>query len=255
MGRKLRRGWHWIVWIVTFTRVDLGANDPPDFTEDKKKLDGDHATCKTDLSTIQTETVRLQGELDKLIAEVKKCGAEGKKTPNKILCEIRLLRGQISINEARETVLARKIEQITAHLGMIALYGDAQPVAVRDEVRRISDRIKVRVDTIAVDTDEVHEGKDGVHEAVAISDLAAELRDIESEILGHNPQQVRDKDLLAEAAEVAGHASDKAKTAATPEPGYDVVEEDGYAQGEEDEEESDDDPPQSEPPARQLDFS
>lgn len=177
---RLLRG---LIWLITVGRVDLDREAPPDYTKDELKLKESLRDCEAKLKEAQAEKLKVEGEIAALEQQVKVCAAEGRKSGRQTLANIKAARDELAIIEARETMLCRKISAARTQLAMIKLYEDSKPLEMREEVRKISDRMKVRIDTIAQDQDEIEAGASDVREDVAISELHAELDKIETEIL------------------------------------------------------------------------
>lgn len=181
MGRFLRG----LIWVFTFGFVDLDPNKPPDFTKDEAKLKKDLADCEAALTAVRGEKAKVEAEVAKLEESVRAAKQTGEKVSRKILGDILIMRDEISLLDAREAMLWRKVTLAKRHLGMIELYKDSKPIEVRQEVRDISDRLRVRIDTIAVDKDEA---ATDVMEQVDIGELQAQLDDLEREIVGEAEQ-------------------------------------------------------------------
>lgn len=185
MGRIFRG----LVWVITLGYVNLDPNAPPDYTKDKKKLKADIEDCENQLKDVRKDLKAINTELEKLEADVAKCKKEGKKADRQTLFDIMLKRDDKAKYEASETMLCRNLRTAKRHMSMIAIYEHSKPIEVREEVRRISDRIKVRIDTIETDEEETGERTDDLSDDIAISDLDAKLERLEQEIVSKHAER------------------------------------------------------------------
>lgn len=235
MGRLLRG----LIWVITFGYVNLDPDRPPDFTKDEAKLNSNLQECEKALEAVRAEKAKVEGEISRFETAVRAAKQGGEKVSRKILGDILVMRDEVSLLEAREAMLWRKVALIRRHLGMIALWKDSKPVEVRQEVRDISDRLKVRIDTVAVDHEEA---ATDVTERVDIGELQAQLDELEREIVGETNLPAVDPPSLQPALpQVIRSAKDaKALVANAPqaEPpamdeGYEPYDDDDDGRGEE----------------------
>lgn len=241
MGRFLRG----LIWVFTFGFVDLDPNKPPDFTKDEAKLKKDLADCEAALTAVRGEKAKVEAEVAKLEGSVRAAKQTGEKVSRKVLGDILIMRDEISLLDAREAMLWRKVTLAKRHLGMIELYKDSKPIEVRQEVRDISDRLRVRIDTIAVDKDEA---ATDVMEQVDIGELQAQLDDLEREIVGDPAAPVFDEPKPVEVRPVrvpdAIRSAKEAKAMVERAPAEPPAMDEGYEPYEDDEDDG--------PPAREA---
>lgn len=179
MGRFLRG----LIWLITFGRINLDPNAPPDYTKSKTKIDNALKGYLAALKLVREEKKRLESATKTLEANIK-ASVDGERADNReALFDIKLNRKEIGLLKAREGTLCSKIERAKTLLGMIALYEDSRPMEVDEEVRKISDRIQLRIDEINVDLQEAQRGELEIDETITISDHDEVLDRIEEEIL------------------------------------------------------------------------
>lgn len=192
MGRFFRG----LIWLITLGKINLDPNAPPDFSKDEKKLKDDVSDCERELAAVRKDLGEASAKLEELEAKVAKNRVDGKPAERQLLFDILLRRDEKAKLEASETLLSRNLRQAKKHLSMIAIYKHSRPIIVRDEVKKISDRIRVRIDTLDVDEDELGERGSELSDDIAISELDAKLRQIENDIL--EKRMATEADLILE---------------------------------------------------------
>lgn len=170
----------------SFGKIDLD----PHFRIDAEDLREQVMASEAELNEVRERKRKAGEELARIEAKVREASREKKSVPQEDLFAVMLLRREIAAHDRNEAMICQRIIIGRENLAMIQLLGYSKPIRIREEVTKISDRLKIQIDGVHVDREIAGERMNDVSAAVSIDALQAQLEEIRVGIVGDEPNDV-----------------------------------------------------------------
>ncbi len=146
----LRKVWWWLVWVVTFTRIDLY---PPDPKAEKKQIEADLKICEDELKDIRKDLDAKSKAIAELEEKAKADIRAGREVDRSVMEDLERVKEQKKHLLRRQRIQNQKTVVLQGRHDTITLHVDAQIPQAGKAFKVASDRLPQQLAALSADRD------------------------------------------------------------------------------------------------------
>lgn len=146
----LRKVWWWLVWVVTFRRIDLY---PPDPKAEKEQIEADLARCDLELKDIRRDLEARVKTIAELEEKAKADIRAGREVDRSVMEDLERVKEQKKHLLRRQRIQTQKAAVLQGRHDTITLHVDAQIPEAGKAFKVASDRLPQQLAALSADRD------------------------------------------------------------------------------------------------------